>query len=123
MAQRNTGLPASFSLLNSEFNDFLFAPIGTEHGDQMLTVLSAFTRQGIDPWQQATRLQRLSPVQASQALAAIIADLPDEARSPGESQVIADHLIKLLPSRPSLSSRFTTQRQRLWTSVARRLGR
>jgi hypothetical protein len=123
MARRETGLPASFSLLNSEFNDFLFAPIGTEHGDQVLTVLSAFSRDGIDPWQQATRLQRLPKKQALQNLAAIIATLSDEPRSPGKSQALADQLIELLPRRPSFSMRFAAHRRGLWAQLARHLPR
>jgi hypothetical protein len=123
MARRDPGLPASFSLLNSEFNDFLFAPIGTEGSNQTLTVLSVFSRQGMDPWQQAAQLRRLPKEQALRNLAAIIAALPDEARSPGSSQAIADQLIELLPRRPSLGARLTTQRRQLWSSFRRRIAR
>jgi hypothetical protein len=119
MNRRDSGLPASFSLLKSEFNDFLFAPIGTEHGDHMLTVLSAFTREGLDPWQQAARLRRLPKEQALRNLAAIIAALPDEARPPGKSEAIAGELIALLPRRPSLRDRFALRRRHLWTRLRR----
>ena len=49
---------AVFSLQNSEFNEFLFAEIGPERNESLLTVLSALARAGLDPWQEAARLSR-----------------------------------------------------------------
>ncbi len=43
-------LRPQFSLINSEFNEFLFASVGMEKTGIELTVLSALTRLGVDPW-------------------------------------------------------------------------
>jgi hypothetical protein len=55
-----------YSLLDSEFNDFLFAPIGEEGNEMLLSVLSALARLGVDPWQEAARLSQL-PKETSDA--------------------------------------------------------
>jgi hypothetical protein len=68
-------------------------------------------------------LQRLPKKQALQNLAAIIATLSDEPRSPGKSQALADQLIELLPPRPSFSMRFAAHRRGLWAHLARHLPR
>jgi len=50
---------ASVSVLGTEFDDFLFAPIGEDRNDMPLSVLSALARLDIDPWQEADKLARL----------------------------------------------------------------
>jgi hypothetical protein len=89
------------SLLNSEFNDFLFAPIGEERNEMLLSVLSALARLDIDPWQEAARLDRLPKRLATQSLASMIGRLSYGRWPPSDSQVIAARLVKLLPSRNS----------------------
>src|SRR5271170_4680407 len=91
-------LPPAFSLLQSEFNDFLYAPIGEESNDSVLTVLSALARLGIDPWQESARLARLSKETATQRLASIIAGLPDGRWAPADAGAIAARLIEFLPA-------------------------
>jgi hypothetical protein len=49
-------LPAEFSLLHSDLNDFLFASVGNEQNGMSLNVVSALTRLGMDPWVEAARL-------------------------------------------------------------------
>jgi hypothetical protein len=49
-------LPVPFSLLHSDLNDFLFASIGEEQNGVTLSVVSALTRLGVDPWEEAARL-------------------------------------------------------------------
>ena len=46
---------ASVSRLGSEFDDFLFAPIGADRIGMLLSVLSALARLDIDPWQEAAK--------------------------------------------------------------------
>lgn len=104
MRTHDTTLPPAFSLLRSELGDFLYARIDKEDGAP-LTVLSAFTRKGIDPWQEAAKLQRLSPEAARRNLAATIAALPEEPRSMDEALMLAARLIAFLPRRPSLGAR------------------
>lgn len=93
-----TRLPPAFSLLKSEFNDFLYAPIGTERNDTVLTVLSAFARLGIDPWQEAARLGRLSSAAATRRLTSIIAGLPNGRWTQSDADGIATRLVGLLPA-------------------------
>ena len=69
-------LPARFSLLHSDLNDFLFASVGDEQNGMALNVISALTRLGIDPWEEAARLAALPKALAAEALAPMIARLP-----------------------------------------------
>ena len=52
-------LPAEFALLHSDLNDFLFASVGNEQNGMPLNVVSALTRLGMDPWEDAARLADL----------------------------------------------------------------
>jgi hypothetical protein len=90
---------SGYSLLNSEFNDFLFAPIGEERNEMLLSVLSALARLGIDPWQEAARLTQLPKEPAMQSLASMIEGLPSGRWAAPDSRTIAARLVQLLPSR------------------------
>lgn len=100
MRKHRATLPPAFSLLRSEFSDFLYAPIDAEER-QPLTVLSALTREGIDPWWEAARLHKLPPETARRHLAAILAALPEASRSIDDALTIAGRLTASLPPRPS----------------------
>jgi len=104
-----TTLPPAFSLLQSEFNDFLYAPIGEESNDSVLTVLSALARLGIDPWQESARLAQLSKDMATQRMTSIVAGLPNGRWAQSDAGAIAARLIELLPAkRAGLSPSRTT---------------
>ena len=47
-------LRPEYSLGHSEYNAFLFAAVGEEKVGQPLTVLTALTRLGFDPWRPTT---------------------------------------------------------------------
>lgn len=87
----------SVSFFRSEFNNFLYAPIGAERNGMPLSVLSALTRLNLDPWKEAAELSELPKGTATRRLAALIARLPG-GRWPSDQGVIADRLIELLPS-------------------------
>jgi hypothetical protein len=89
--------PPAFSPLTSEFNAFLFAPIGEESNNAVVTVLSAFARLGTDPWQESARLARLPRQAAVQSLTSIIAELPNGNWPQSETGAIAARLVELLP--------------------------
>jgi hypothetical protein len=89
-------LPERFSLLHSELNGFLFATMGAEENGAPLSVLSALTRLGIDPWIEGARLARLPEEAAARALASLIALFPKN-RSESDIRELADHLAGLLP--------------------------
>lgn len=92
-------LRAPYTLLHSEFNDFLFAAIGDEANDMPLSVVSALTRLGLDPWREAARLSALPRSAASRRLADAIARLPDGRWGSPDARKIAEQLVELLPGR------------------------
>jgi hypothetical protein len=89
----------SISVLGSEFDDFLFAPIGADRNDMPLSVLSALARLDVDPWREAAELSRLPGETATQRLASLLAALPDGPTAHLDPGTIAGRLIALLPRR------------------------
>src|ERR1700722_275587 len=94
----------SIALLGSEFDSFLFAPIGADRNGMLVSVLSALARLDVDPWQAADDLARLPQAEAIQRLALLIAPLPDSPSTHRDLGTTADRLIALLP-RPGDSGR------------------
>jgi len=88
----------SFRPLRPDLDKFLFAMVGNEIDGIPLSVISALTRFGLDPWQEAARLLSLSNREAVEQLARLIAELPGAPRPEGETREIASGLINLLPS-------------------------
>jgi hypothetical protein len=105
MNRHDAVLPSAFNLLNSEFNDFLFAPVGNDEDHRTLSVLSALTGAGLDPWQQAERLRLLPRSVAIEALASTLAALPGRACSAAETREAASRLVALLPPPSSATTR------------------
>ena len=91
--------PASVSALGSEFDDFLFAPIGEDRNGMLLSVLSALARLDFDPWEEAAKLAQLPEETATRKLASLIAALPDGPAARPDPGMIAPRLIALLPRR------------------------
>lgn len=97
--------PATFApSLGSEFNAFLYAPIGQDPDVMPLSVLSAFTRLGMDPWSEAAELSSLSRELAIQRLAKLVERLPEAYRTGTDCRAIAERLAALLPGRKTLRS-------------------
>src|SRR5712691_9549606 len=92
-------LPARFSLLHSELNDFLFASLGDSQNGMPLNVVSALTRLGLDPWEEATRLAGLPKARAAEALAPIIARLSVDGPQQPDNLALSQRLVELLPAR------------------------
>ena len=92
-------LPARFSLLHSELNAFLYAEVGEEETGAPLSVLSALTRLGIDPWAEGARLSDLPKDAAVHMLVPMIAMFPKEKRGSSEVLALAERLAALLPQR------------------------
>lgn len=101
--RRKMALRPQYSVINSEFNDFLFASLGEEKNGIELTVLSALTRLDIDPWIEAARLADLPREAAARALAAAIAMLPEGDWRASDASVIAARLVGCLPRRGSVA--------------------
>jgi len=85
-------LSARFSLLHSDLNDFLFASVGEEQNGMPLSVISALTRLGVDPWKEAARLAALPKAVAAEALAPMIARLPIDRPQPSDNLAITQLL-------------------------------
>jgi hypothetical protein len=92
---------ASLSPLGSEFDDFLFAPIGEERSGMRLSVISALARLDVDPWEEARKLAQLPGETATQRLASLIATIPGRPSTQPDPRTIAARLIALLPRRAS----------------------
>ena len=90
-------LRPEYSLGHSAYNGFLFGSLGQDAAGTEVTVLSALSRLGIDPWQEAARLAALPRDAAAEALAATILRLPDRTAPPSEAATIAARLVALLP--------------------------
>ena len=90
-------LRRSFRRFRPDLDRFLFATVGDEIDRVPLSVISALTRLGLDPWQEAGRVSSLSNREAIEQLARLIAELPGLFRPRGEAREIADRLIQLLP--------------------------
>jgi hypothetical protein len=91
-------LPARLSLLHSDLNDFLFASVGDQQNGMPLNVVSALTRMEVDPWEEAARLAGLPKALAAEALASMIARLPDFQRQQSDNLAISRRLVELLPT-------------------------
>lgn len=78
-------------------NAFLFAEVGVEESGQRLSVFSTLARLGLDPWQEAGRLDRLPHAAAVDGLARIIAAMPAGRWMPKDATDIATRLVALLP--------------------------
>jgi hypothetical protein len=105
-------LPANFSLLHSELNEFLFAQLGDEENGSPLTVLSALTRLGADPWAEGARLSELPRDAAARALVTMIAMFPREKRGVSEVVALAEKLAGLLPRRLDAATGIVVTRNR-----------
>lgn len=90
-------LRPEYSLGHSAYNDFLFGSLGQDAAGTEVTMLSALSRLGIDPWQEAARLAALPRDAAAEALAATILRLPDRTGRDAEVPKIAARLVALLP--------------------------
>ena len=93
--------PTAVTFFRPEFDEFLFAPIGADGNEMLLSVLSALARLNVDPWEEAAELAELPKDTATQRLASLIARLPGGRWTQADSRAIADRLIELLPNRSS----------------------
>jgi len=91
---------ASVSRLSSEFDQFLFMPIGEDANGTPLSVLSALARLSLDPWREAAELTRMPKETAVQRLSSLIAALPSGPSSDMDASTTAARLISFLPRGP-----------------------
>jgi hypothetical protein len=85
--------------LASEFDAFLFAPVGEDRNGMPLTVLSTLARSDLDPWQEAARLTEAPGQIATERLAWLITSVPGRPSALSDPGTIAARLVALLPRR------------------------
>ncbi len=96
-------LRPEYSLGHSEYNAFLFAAVGEEKIGMPLTVMTALTRLGLDPWLEAARLSDLSRDMAVRAVTTIIARLPEGDWKASDLESIATRLVNWLPAKSAVA--------------------
>jgi hypothetical protein len=90
---------ARVTTLVTEFDDFLFAPIGEDRNGMLLSVVSALARLDVDPWQEAANLAQLPGITATRRLVSLIGALPDRPLAHMDTAAVAARLIARLPHR------------------------
>jgi hypothetical protein len=91
--------------LGSEFDAFLFAPIGEDRNGLLLRIVSLLGRLDLDPWQEASNLAQLPMDAAAQKLASLLATLPVPSLRQADLSTVATHLVGLLPHQSHLAGR------------------
>ncbi len=91
-------------LIGPEFDEFLGASLGEDRNGTRLSVLSAFARLNVDPWQEATSLALMPRDAAAARLTELIDALPGATADATPSRMIAD-LVALLPKGRTLDVR------------------
>lgn len=85
--------------VSSEFDDFLFVPIGEDRHGMALNLLSVLARSDLDPWAEAARLSELPEKYAKARVAALIAALPSRPLIPVGCGGAAAQAVARLPRR------------------------
>jgi hypothetical protein len=88
--------PAATPRLGSEFDAFLFAPVGDQTG-MPISVVTMLARLDVDPWQEAARLAALAPEAAAQKVASMLKAMPDPSLQHDDVLTIASRLVATLP--------------------------
>jgi hypothetical protein len=116
-----------YSLSRARYTPFLFTVVGTETQEasnrgEDITILTALSRVGVDPWQEAARLARLPRGDAARSLASTFANLPDKHWAEGDAQGTAHRMIETLPQpaprAPAPLGPWIFLTWRFWTAVA-----
>lgn len=89
----------------SEFEPFLYAPVGEDRNGQIVTVLSTLARLGLDPWKEAAALAALGGDAAGSRLGLLLSGFRDVPALNRDHTSVARELTLLLPER---SARVTT---------------
>ncbi len=87
------------NFLGEEFNNFLFAPIGTDQHGGQLSVVSALARLDLDAWAEADTLSRLPQSAAVAKLSGILVHYPEIPQLRQDTATVATRLLALLPRR------------------------
>jgi hypothetical protein len=94
----------SFASSTIDFERFVYADVAIEPNGMELSVLSALSRYGLDPWQEAQRLAQLPRLAAVDGLAQILRAVPAVQALRLDVKVVADRLVALLPARRAVTA-------------------
>jgi hypothetical protein len=81
----------------TDLEQFVYADVAIEPNGMELSVLSALSRRGLDPWQEAQRLAQLPRLAAVDGLAQILRAIPAVQSLRLDVKVVAERLVALLP--------------------------
>jgi hypothetical protein len=95
---------APASRLGSQFDAFLFSPIGDDYNGMPLSVVSILARGDLDPWREAASLAAMPADLAARRLESIIQTLPHQPLTLPDCATVARRLIALLPRQTDPSS-------------------
>lgn len=112
-----------FDTRDSDCERFLSAPLWEEACGLPLSVMSAFARLGLEPWNEAERLRHMSRHGAESALAANLSRLPMIGANLPDYAGIATRLVTLLPEHDVITvgqtiGRARSPNPRLWWWLA-----
>ena len=83
--------------MTSQLEPFVYADVIDDPNGMPLTVISALSRAGLDPWSEAQNLSTLAPDLAADRLARTLRRLPVMQATRVDASLIAGRLIDLLP--------------------------
>ncbi len=83
--------------LGSEFDKFLFAPVGEDENGLTLSVVSLLARMNLDPWQEAGDLAALPADAAARRLTISLNTLTDPLLRRAITETMVLRLLSLLP--------------------------
>lgn len=95
----------AWNSLGSEFDRFLFAPIGDDRNGLPLSTITLLGRMDLDPWQEAASLASLPADAATRRLSSLLSALPASALTQENTARVAVRLIALLPCRTDAEAR------------------
>ena len=84
-----------------EFERFLYASVGKDRNGNVVTLLSAFARLGLDPWSETAELVKLGHETARARLSTLLARFRDVPALASDHYKIAGDLSFLLPEGPT----------------------
>jgi hypothetical protein len=88
----------------ADLERFVYADVVKESNGMELSVLSALSRRGLDPWQEAQRLAQLPRLVAADGLAQILRAVPAVQSLRLDVRVTAERLVALLPVRRAVTA-------------------
>lgn len=94
----------SSASITADLERFVYADVALDPNGVELSVLSALSRRGLDPWDEAQRLAQLPRPAAADGLAQTLKMVPAVQSLRLDVKVVSDRLVALLPDRRSATN-------------------